>query len=162
MRDLRSSVAVAADKLCRRAEGQIQNVVEDEYLAIASGTRADSNGRSGTLAGDEVCHFARNSFQENASHSYAVERSSVPHELFDVGQRLALHLVSAHAIHGLWGEADVCGDGNLRVDDLMNEVGAFFATLDLYHLGPAFFHKAGCIADSFVGTDMVRAVRHVG
>src|SRR6266700_6392500 len=98
MRDFSGSIAVAAHEFCRRAEGQVQDVVKDEHLAIAPWSSADPNCRSGDLASDEVGYFAGNSFQENAGYTGAVESGCVPHELFDVGQRLALDLVSAHAV----------------------------------------------------------------
>ena len=45
MRDLGGSVSVAAYEFCRRPEGQVQDVMEDEHLAIAAGAGADADRR---------------------------------------------------------------------------------------------------------------------
>src|SRR5438445_9217897 len=112
VRDLGGSVAEAGYELCRRSEGEVQDVVKDEHLAIAARASAYANGRGMDFAGNQVRDFARNSFQENAGHSSAVEGGGIAHELLDIGQRLALDFVSAHAVHGLRSEADVSSDGN--------------------------------------------------
>ena len=45
--DQRAGVGVAADKFCRGREGEVEEIVEDEDLAVAIGSGADADGGNG-------------------------------------------------------------------------------------------------------------------
>src|SRR5712691_9770445 len=115
--DQRGRVGIAAHKFGRWAEGQVQDVVEDEYLAIALRSSADADGWSCHFRRDHGGDFARNAFEINAGHTGAIECYRIAHELLDGSERLALHLVAAHHVHRLRSQPDVPGDGNLGVDN---------------------------------------------
>src|SRR5579872_1665495 len=113
-------VPVAANKLSRRGKGQVQDVVEDKHLAVAVWPCADANRWSLNLGGNQSGDFPRNAFEHQESYARTIQSHRIAHELFDCGQRLALHLVAAHYIHRLRGKSDMAGDGNLRVDYATN------------------------------------------
>ena len=131
-------------------ERQIDQVVEDQHLAIAIRPGADADGWRFDLGRDHGRDFARNAFEINASHAGAIERNRIAHELLDRVQRLALNLVAAHDVDRLRREPDVSGDGNLGVDHAADHVHALLAAFHLDRLGAAFFHKAGGIVNGFV------------
>ena len=106
--------------------------------------------------------FARNAFEINAGHASAVESDRIAHELLDRRQIFALHLVAAHHVHRLRRQADVSGHGNLGIDDAADQVGALLAAFNLHRFRARFFHKTRGVAHGFVGTDVIRTVRHVG
>jgi len=54
----RAGVGVAADEFGRRRKGQVEQVVEDENLAVAVGTGADADGGYGQLDGNLRSYFA--------------------------------------------------------------------------------------------------------
>src|SRR5215467_9055604 len=84
--DCSGGITITADELGCWSKGQVQDVMEHEYLAIAAGTGADSYGRCGDLTRDHVRYLTRNAFEENASHAGTVECSGIAHELIDVRQ----------------------------------------------------------------------------
>ena len=128
------------------AKGQIEQIVEHQHLAVAIRSGADADGGSVDLGRDHGGDFARDAFEIHAGHAGAVERDSIAHELFDAAERLALHLVAAHHVDRLRGEADVPGDRNFGVDDAADQVDAFFPAFDLDDFGAGFFHEAGGVA----------------
>src|ERR1017187_8614596 len=90
-----------------------------------------------------------------ARHPGAVQGHSIAHELFNAAQALSLHLVAAHHIHRLRGQADVPSHWNLGVNNLADQVGALFPALDFHHLGAALLHKASRVADGGFGVNLV-------
>src|SRR5579871_6196589 len=136
-------VAVAAHELGGRSERQVEQVVEDEYLAVALGAGANADGGRVDFGGDHRRHFARDAFEYQAADAGAVQSDGIAHELLDVAERLALHFVSAHDIDRLRSEADVAADGNFGVDDAADEISALFAAFDFDDLGAAFFDEPG-------------------
>src|SRR5437879_5706844 len=84
VRDLGSRISVAAHKLSRCSESQVQDIVEDEHLAVATWPGANPYGRRRNLSRDHPRHFAWNSLEKNAGHSSAVKCSGISHELLDL------------------------------------------------------------------------------
>src|SRR5579864_7485984 len=133
IRDQGSRISVAPHELCRWPKGQVQNVMKDEHLPVAFRTCANPDGRSANLGGNHSCNFPRNAFEEETGHAGTVEGHGIAHQLLNAAQALALHLVAAHHIDGLRGQADMPGHRNLGVDDLADQVGALLPSLDLHH-----------------------------
>src|SRR5579872_459662 len=148
------NIAITADKLRRMPEGEIQNVVNDQNLAIALGAGADSDGRRLDLRSNQGGDFAGNPLEVEAGDAGAIERNGITHELIDGFKRFALHLVTAHDIDRLWRQTDVTGNGNFSVDHSANEVGSLFSAFHLYRFGTTFFDEAGGVANGFIGGDM--------
>src|SRR6266481_7820469 len=87
--DQGSRVPVAANEFCRLSERQIDEVVENQHLAVAIWTSADADSRRFDLSRNHGRNFARNAFKHNAGHAGAVERDRIAHELLDAVQSLA-------------------------------------------------------------------------
>src|SRR5271163_1927022 len=81
----RGRVAIAANELCRLREREIQNVVEDEHLAVAVRASADADSRSGDLGRDHVGDFAWNAFENQKGYARAIKSDGIAHKLFDLG-----------------------------------------------------------------------------
>ena len=161
MADLRRSVAIAAHELGGRRKRQVQNIVEDEYLAVAVRAGADADGGSLDLGRDHGRHFARNAFQENTGNTCTIKRHSITHQLLDIGKGLALHTVAGHHIHRLWSQSDVTGDRNLGINHAPNQVSTFFSAFDFYSFSSTLFHEAGCVTNSLIPRSVVGTVRHI-
>src|ERR1022692_2315877 len=59
IRDQRGRVPIAADKFCRMPKRQVDQIVEDQHLAIAIRASADANRRRFDFRGDHGRHLAR-------------------------------------------------------------------------------------------------------
>src|SRR5438309_616817 len=161
MRNLRGGVTVATHEFGRLLEGQVQDVVEDEHLTIAVRACTDADGRRLNFSGDHGRYFARDAFQINAGHAGAIEGNGVPHQVLDGSQVFSLYLVAAHHVYRLRRQANVTGDWNFGVDNAANQVGALFATLDFHCFRARFLDVSGSIAHGVIGTDVIRAIRHI-
>src|SRR5690348_9454065 len=53
-------------------------------------------------------------------------------------------------------------DGNLCVEQPMNQAHAFFATFDLHGFGTAVFEKASSVLDGLLLVYVIRSVGHIG
>src|ERR1700677_2174854 len=65
IRDQGCGVTVPAYELSGSGEGQIDEIVQDEYLPIAMRPGADTDSRDVQRGGDALRHFRRNSFQDH-------------------------------------------------------------------------------------------------
>src|SRR5215475_15435319 len=135
--------------------------MEDQHLAITLGPGADPDGWRFHFGRDHGRDFSRNAFEIDARHAGTVESHRVAHQPLDGRKVLALHLVTAHHIHGLRGQPDVASDRNFGVDDVADEIGTLLSTFDLHGLGACFFHVPSRVAYSFVHAHVVGAVWHV-
>jgi hypothetical protein len=79
--DERAGVGVAADELGGRREGEVEQVVEDEDLAVAVGAGADADGGNGELGGDLRGDFAGNAFEDDGACAGIGEGVGVGFEL---------------------------------------------------------------------------------
>src|SRR5205085_10585934 len=130
---------VLANKLCRLAIGQVKDVVEDQHLAIAIWSRADADSRALYLLGDNSCDLPRNPLQHDREDARAVQSDCIFHQPFDSAKALALHAISAHDMHRLRGESDVSHNGNLGIEQPMDESHALIAAFDLHRFSSAVF-----------------------
>ena len=133
--------------------------MKDEDLAVAIDTRADTNGRDIQLGCDLGSQLARHAFQHNGAGAgdFQLARSFAQAGAFRGG--LALHLIAAHAMHGLRRQPDVADDGNLCRDQALHQLRT--RPFDLYRFGTAFLHKAGGIGHSLIHRYVVGAIRHI-
>ena len=79
--DERGGIGIAADKFGRRREGEADQIVEDENLAVAVGSGADADGGDGQLGGDFGSHFAGNAFEHDSSGARLGQRERIGLEL---------------------------------------------------------------------------------
>jgi hypothetical protein len=145
--DQRAGVGIAAHKLGRRREGQVQQVVEDEDLAVAIGPGADADGGNGQLGGNGRGHFARNAFQHDGAGSGIGQGVRVGLELQDGFGGAGLHAVAAHAVNALRSQAEVADDGNLRLGEGAHQFDA--RAFDLDGLGAGFLDEADGVGQAF-------------
>ena len=138
--DERAGVGIAADKLGGRRKGQVEQVVEDEDLAVAVGTGANADGGNGQLGGDLRGHFAGNALEHDGAGAGFGQGQRVGLELQHGLRGARLHAVAAHAMNALRGEAEVADDGNLGVGEGADQFKA--RAFDLDGLGAGFFDKA--------------------
>src|SRR5208283_4140013 len=95
----RGSFTVAAHKFRRTPEGQIENVVEHEDLAVALGTSANANCGSVNFGRNYACYLPRDTFENQTAHAGAVECVGVAPKLFNPTEVLSLHLIPTHDVN---------------------------------------------------------------
>ncbi len=81
----RTGVGVLADELCVRAAGEIDEIVEDEDLAVALGACADADGGDAERGGDVGGDFARDAFENDGDGAGGFESERVAEEIVDGG-----------------------------------------------------------------------------
>ncbi len=160
--DQSSCVAILADELCRGAEAEIDEVVEDEDLTIAVRSGADANGGDTNLGGDASRDFPRHTFEDQQDSPSSFEGVRVMKEGIDGGNGLALHFIAAHFVDGLGREPEVADDRDLGGGEPLDQFGAAGTALDFDGLGAGLFDKADGVGHALSELEMVRAPGHVG
>jgi hypothetical protein len=138
--DKGAGVGVAADEFGGRGEGEVEQVVKDEDLAVAIGAGSDADGGDGQLGGDGGGHLAGNAFEDDSACPGFGEGVSVGLELVDGLGRAGLDAIAAHAVEALRSEAEVADDGNLCLDEGADKVDA--RPFDLDGFGSRLFDEA--------------------
>ena len=159
--DERGRVGIAADKLGGSCSGEIDEIVEDENLAVALRARADADGGNGERGGDEPACLARNTFQHDGDGAGGFQSLRVGDKVVDGGGGFALHAI-ADAMYRLRREADVADHGNLGLGEGGDQSGAVAAAFDLHSFCACIFDEAGRVGDGFSGRGVVGAEGHVG
>src|SRR5947207_14466685 len=136
--------------------------MKHEHLPIAIRPRADANRRCFNLGCNHRGYFAWNAFEINTGNTSTIERYSITHKLLDRIERLPLHLESAHHVYRLWRKPDVPSHRNLGVNNVVDQVSPFFAAFNFHGFRSPFFDEASSIADCFIRSGVIRAIRHVG
>ena len=73
----RGCIGVAADEFGGRRKGEIDEIVEDEDLAVAIGTGADADGGNGQGGGDFGGSFAGNAFKNDGAGAGLGKREGI-------------------------------------------------------------------------------------
>src|SRR5579871_272729 len=94
----RCCVAEGADELGVWREGEVEEIVEDEDLAVAVGAGSDADGGDAGGGGDAGCDLAGDAFKHDGDGAGGFENGGVGHECVDGGHRAALDAVAAHAV----------------------------------------------------------------
>ena len=144
------------------ADRETHDIVEHEHLAIAVGPGADADRRYMQFLRDSRGEFARHGFQHHSKSSRSFHGARVALHVMSRIVRLALHVESAHRIHGLRRQSDVSHHGNFGFDEARDQFDAALSAFHLYGFRSAFFHKTHRVANRFLERDVVTAVRHVG
>ncbi len=76
----RGRVAVAANKFCRRREGEVEEVVKDQDLAVAVWACSYADGGDGELAGDRRRKFTGHSFKDDRDGTGSLQGEGVGEE----------------------------------------------------------------------------------
>src|ERR1035437_109561 len=137
-----SAVGILAREFCLWREGEVEEIVEDQDLAVAIRARAYANRGYATLGSDAGGQFPRDSLEHDGDGTRIFESERIGCKTIHRGEGLALNAISSHAVDGLRREAYVGNHGNLRFRQALDQFGARAATLDLDCLSARVFHKA--------------------
>jgi hypothetical protein len=74
------AVGILAAEFCGRTEGEVEEIVEDEDLAVAVGAGADADGGDAAVGGDGGGEFAGNAFEDDGDGAGVFEGDSVGDE----------------------------------------------------------------------------------
>jgi peptidoglycan/xylan/chitin deacetylase (PgdA/CDA1 family) len=158
--DERGGISVLADKLGRRGEGEVDEVVEDEDLAVAVRAGADADGGNGQLGGDGGGDFAGNAFEYDCAGSGIGQGESVCLELEHGFSGAGLDAVAAHAVNALRSEAQMADNGNFSFSEGADQIDA--RTLDFDRLGAGLLDEADGVDEAFGHRAVIAAEGHVG
>ncbi len=158
--DQGGGVGVAADEFGGWREGEVDEVVEDEDLAVAIGAGADADGGDGELGGDGGGDFAGHAFEDDCAGSGIGEGVGVGFELEDGFSGAGLDAVAAHAVNALRGEAEVADDGDFGISEGADQFDA--RAFDLDGLGAGFLDEADGVGEAFGDRAVIAAEGHVG
>ena len=153
-------VGVLANKFGGWREGEVDEVVEDEDLAIAIGACADADGGDGEFGGDGGGDFTGNPFEDDCAGSGIGEGLGVGLELEDGFSGASLDAVTAHAVKALRGEAEVGDGGNFRFSEGADQIDA--RAFDLDGFGAGFLDEADGVGEAFGYRAVIAAEGHIG
>src|SRR6266404_3078259 len=94
----RTEVRVTPYELCGMSKAEVQQVVEDQHLAVAIRSSADADSWRLDLGCNHGRDFPRDAFENHQSHARAIECNGVAYELLHAAEILALHFIAAHHI----------------------------------------------------------------
>src|SRR5580704_15876741 len=139
-RNLGGEIDVLPSELWFVAHGEAHEIVEDENLPIAIGTRADADCRNVEFLSDASGKFARHGFQHHRKCAGGLDGSRVALELARSVSGFALNVEPAECVYGLRCEADMTHDWNFGFHQARDQFDPAFAAFDLYRLGSAFLY----------------------
>src|SRR5580704_5492865 len=116
-RNFAGKIRILARKFRRVADGESNEIVEDENLAIAVWAGADADGWNAELFGDARGEFARNGFEHHGECAGGFNSFCIALKLFRGVCSFSLDVKPAQSIDGLWREANVAHHGYLRFDE---------------------------------------------
>src|SRR5579859_4291128 len=159
-RNLFAKIDVLAGEFRRAVDAQADEIVENEYLAVAVGAGSDADGGDAKLLRDARGEFARNGFEDDGKSSRGFDGARVTHQTFGGLDRFSLNAKTAQFENGLRREADVGHHGDFRFDKARDGFHAFFAAFEFNGFG-AVFYKAQRVANGFLGRNVKCAEGHV-
>ena len=116
-------------------EGEADEIVEDEDLAVAAGAGADADGGNRELGGDCLGDFARHALKHDGAGAGLSEGAGIGLQLANGFRSAGLHAVAAHAMHALRGEAEMADDGHFGINEGADEVDARAFNFDRFGAG---------------------------
>ena len=157
-----AEVGVLAREFWRRIEGEAEEIVGDENLAVAVGAGADSYCGNLQLAGDLRGEFAGDGFEDDGEGASGFDGVGVAEELFGGVGGLALDAVATDGVDGLGREADVSHYGNFGFGEAGDEFETALAAFDFDGFGAGFLDEADGVAKGFGDVGVIGAEGHVG
>src|ERR1035437_5777990 len=95
------AVGILAREFRGWGEGEVEEIVEDEDLAVAIRAGANADGGNAALCCDACSQFARDAFEHDGDGSGIFERLSVGGKTIHCVYGLALNAITSHAVDGL-------------------------------------------------------------
>src|SRR6185437_12814762 len=160
--DQRSRIPVLANEFCRLPVRQVDEVMNDQHLAIALRSSPDPDRCATDFFGDHRRNFTRDSFEDDGEDARPVEGHCVAHQSLDGSDGLALHAVSAHHVHRLRRESDVSHYGNFSVEQPVDQAHPLLSAFNFHRLGTTIFDKTRGIFHCSFLIQVIRGVGHVG
>ncbi len=130
----------------------------DQHLAVATGARADADGRHLDGRGDLACEVGRHRLDDDGEYPRGFERPRVVQQLGGV----ALYREAAKAMDRLRRQPDVPHDGDVGGDDGGDGGGGPLAPLELDRVGSSLFHEPSRVLHGLLRTHLVAHERHIG
>jgi hypothetical protein len=157
-----AEVCVLAGEFWRSVEGEAEEVVGDEDLAVAVGAGADSDRGDLEFAGDLRGEFAGDGFKDDGEGACRLDGVGVAEELFGGVGGLTLDAEAAEGVDGLGREADVSHNGNFGFGEAGDELETALAAFDFDSFGAGFLDEADGVAEGFGDVGVIGAEGHVG
>jgi len=111
-----------AHKPRRASLGDVQHVVQDEYLAIGARTRADTDDRHVQLARDRLAQFVRHALEQHDVGTGILESRRGGNHRLRLRAVAPLHLEAADLVHGLRLEPEVCADRDIVTREMLDDL----------------------------------------
>ena len=151
-------VAIRFDELGTAAQSVLKEIVEDEHLAIATGTSSNADGRNSQLLGDLLAERGRHPFDDDGKSSRSSHRLGITEQ----SGFIALYPEASHAMQRLWCQANMSHHGNICSDDGSDGFSSPFPTFQLDRMSATFLHQSTCVLQSLGRADLVGHERHIG
>src|SRR5580698_4103535 len=157
-----TDVGVLARKFRRRVEGEAEEIVGHEDLAVAVGAGADADGRDLQFTGDLRGELAGDGFENDGEGASGLDGVGVAKKLFGGVGSFALDAITAEGVDGLGREADVSHNGNFGLGEAGDELKTALAAFDFDGFGAGFLNDTYGVAKGFRDVGVIGAEGHVG
>src|SRR5439155_1624042 len=162
---LAAELRVALGEAGRPVGREAEEVVQDEYLAVAAHARADPDGRDGELGRDLAGEVERDALEHDGEGARRLDGARVVQDALALARAVsgatALHAVAAHTVDGLRGQPDVSHHRHVDRGDRLDGAGHRDPALELDRPGPALLHEAHRALDRLLGARLVGAERKI-
>src|SRR5216684_92560 len=145
---------------------QSQHVMHHEHLTIASGSRADPDGRNRGMLRDFLSKVGGDAFQYEREGTGLLDRGRILEQPLTASGSLAraaaLHAMAAHPMNRLWRKADVSHHWDIDVDQASYSIGHRDAALELDRFGATVLDQTAGIAHGLLDTHLVGKKWQIG
>src|SRR5437588_7481385 len=121
LRDLLGQVRVLLYELGPVADGQAEQAVNDQHLAVTGRSRSDADGRDRERGGDLRRQRGRDAFKNHREGTCLFQFAGVGKDPLGASQVLALDLEPAQTMNALRSQAKVSHDRNTGFHKSLNQ-----------------------------------------
>ena len=157
---LGAEVGVGFDEFGFEVAGEAEEVVDDEYLAVAVGAGADADDGDVDGGGDLGAEGGGDGFEDEGECAGLGDGLGVGDELAGGFFAAALD-AGAEGLDALGGEADVGEDGDAVLYEGGDGGGAEGAAFDFYGVAAGFLEGASAVEEGLLGGGLVGHEGHV-
>src|SRR5262249_40147638 len=160
-RDNLLQIGILADELGLMPECESQEIGKHQYLAVAMGACADTDGRDRDPVGYDPGNLGGYALQYDGEGACALERQRVFDQFARSVDRFTLDSVSAHSQQRLGTQTYMSHHRNLGRNYGLHDFSAICAAFYFNGLGPAFFYEPDSGFDRPFGSVLIRTKWHV-